>query len=405
MQQPIATSTPKFLVYLAALIAFSPFAIDIYLSSMPIIQQLFATTATRVQLTLSIFFVGSALMQLFWGPLSDRIGRRPVILIGVSIFIFGSVLCALSQTIAMLIVSRLIQAIGACAGVVMALAIIKDRFPEPSRMTNALSVMTSIMVLAPMVAPIIGSYLLVHFGWQSNFYFLAIYGLVLLIATFFISESYPDHLRKPLPLNQLYQAYMTQLTCYPFLLCALAVATNFSVVFTFISTSAFIYIGIYHVSTHLFGYVFAANAIGLIVGNVTIKKLTGKIDNYYLVLIPIGIIAIMTGLMMVLLHYFPEHMMCVMVPSFVVTCGVGMLYPALTSLALQNVVAYTGLASSLLGSCRFVLAAVTGAVMGALIVSTAMPLAMMMFGLNAVTAALMLMYFRHTTEVHTKTST
>ena len=117
------------IIYVAALTAFGAFSTDIYLSSMPIIQREFSTSSASVQLTLSLFFVSFAFMQLFWGPLSDRIGRKSVILISTMIFILGSQLCAHSTNISQLIMSRVIQSIGASAGMIMSIAIVKYRIP------------------------------------------------------------------------------------------------------------------------------------------------------------------------------------------------------------------------------------------------------------------------------------
>lgn len=267
------TSHALFVFYLAALSAFAPFSTDIYLASMPTIQALFNTTTANVQLTLSLFFVTFALVQLGWGPLSDRVGRRPVIFMAVSIFVLASLWCANSQTISSLISARILQAIGACCGMVLALSIVKDRFQQQDEMARALSRVMSVLVVAPMVAPIIGSYLLAHFGWTSNFYFLAIYGTLLIIGACFIPESHPKVARTPLPLRALLHAYRDQWACKPFFLATLAVSTNFSGLFAFISSSPFVYIKLYNLPARWFGYLFAFNAVALIIGNLSLPRL------------------------------------------------------------------------------------------------------------------------------------
>ena len=229
-------------IYLAALAAFPPFSTDIYLASMPIIQQNFHVSGLLVQWTLSLFFIGFAVAQLFWGPLSDQLGRKPVIFIGLIIYFVASIMCAWSHTIYFLIIARLIQAIGACSGVVMALAIVKDNFSERRQMSKILSIILSVMVIAPMIAPILGSFLLVHINWQANFYFLASYALLLIIATVFFAESYLPKQRKVLVMNKLLEAYRQQICHLPFLLVTFATATNFSVMFAFIAASPFVYI-------------------------------------------------------------------------------------------------------------------------------------------------------------------
>lgn len=384
-----------FIIYLGALAAFAPFSTDIYLASMPTIEHVFNTSVVNVQLTLSLFFISFAITQLLWGALSDRIGRKLVILIGVMIFILASLLCAWSTNILTLIIARILQAAGGCSGIIMAIAIVKDRFPESDKLSKALSVMTSITIVAPMIAPIIGSYLLHHIGWRANFYFLAIYGTMLIIATLLIKESYPKNLRKPLPVNKLYHSYVQQMKFNPFLLVVLAVSTNFSVFFAFISSSPFIYIRIYHLPAYLFGYLFAINAAALTCGSFTLYKIKNKLSDSSIIFMTTLLSATGAAMMIVLIYFFPGSIWCIIAPSFIVTYGVGILLPELTSQALKHVVAYTGLASSLLGTSRYILAAVTGYILGFIITNTAIPLAIIMLLLNAITAILMLFYCKY----------
>ncbi len=383
------------LIYLAALGAFAPFSTDIYLASMPTIQRVFNTSAANVQLTLSLFFISFAVLQLVWGPLSDRIGRKAVIFIGVTIFVLGSLLCAHSHNISSLIIARIIQAIGACSGIVIAMAMVKDNFSDQMEMTKILSVMMSIAILAPIVAPIIGSYMLVRINWQANFYFLAIYGVVLILGAFFIKESYPKAIRKPLPINKLFHAYVEQIKFVPFLLATIAVSTNFSVMFAFISSSAFIYIKIYHLAAYLFGYFFAFNAASLILASFSLHRLKNKLSDSQVISLAICISLLSAVVMFIAICFYPHSIWSIVLPSFIVTYGVGLLYPQLTSQALKHVVAYTGLASSLVGSARFILAAIIGFLMGIVITDSALPLAVVMLTLNILTAISMVFYFRY----------
>jgi len=388
---------PFMVIYLAALAAFPPFSTDIYLASMPTIQQFFQTSAALVQWTLSLFFIGFALAQLLWGPLSDRIGRKKVIFLGVSIYFLASLLCAWSHNIYFLIVARLLQAIGACSGVVMAMAIVKDSFPEHTQMSKILSIMLGTMAIAPMVAPIIGSFLLVHINWQANFYFLAIYALLLLIASIFFAESHPAKMRKPLPMNQLLKAYGQQISCPTFLLATLATATNFSVMFAFIAASPLIYIKIYHLPAGLFGYFFVINASSLLLANFSLNRLrkhqfnTQKIISLAVAMVTLGAIV-----MFAVIYMGGSSIWNIALPAFLVTYGVGILYPELTACALQNIVAYTGIASSLLGTIRFILAGFISMLMGIAINTSALPLAIVMLILGGFTGLLMLFYFRKT---------
>lgn len=383
-----------FIIYLAALCALSAFSTDIYLASMPIIQKLLQASITQIQLTLSFFFIAFASMQLFWGPLSDRLGRKPVIYIGVTVFTLGCLLSALSQNATQLIISRIIQATGACSGVVSAFSMIKDTYSDHQSISKALSSITITLMIAPMIAPIIGSHLLTHINWEANFYFLAIGGFILIGLSFFIKESHPKDKRHPLPIKKLLSAYIQQIKHRPFLLSTLATATTFSVMFSFISSSSFIYIDLYHVQPGHFGYFFALNAAGLILGSFTTKLFKRKVKD--ITLIVLGLLCCLLGssIMISTIHALSFSVWGVAIPAFIATFGVGILFPEVNSYALKHVVAYNGLASSLIGTTRYSFAAVIGYVLSLTVSHSAIPLAISMLSLSVTTCLLMLIYFK-----------
>lgn len=382
-----------FIIFLSTIAAFAPFSTDIYLASMPIIQKEMHASVAQVQLTLSLFFIGFALAQLFWGPLSDRIGRKKTILTGVVIYIIGSLSCALSQNISMLIFARLVQAIGACVGIVMALAIIRDCFAETGNMSKMIAITMATAMAAPMIAPVLGSYLLVHFGWQANFYVLFGYGIFLLISTLFFVETYPEDKRKPLPLNQLLQAYAQQLFHKPYLLSALAASTNFCMLFAFISSASFVYINLYDLKPEYFGYFFGGNAIMLVLGNLMCNRFKKILSKNKLIFIFLFLALVGALLMFLAVYMAPENIWSVVLPFFLVTYAIGILYPELMSYPLENVVAYTGIASSLVGTMRFASASIIGFLVGFVISDSALPLAVVIIVLNILTMVLMKIYF------------
>jgi DHA1 family bicyclomycin/chloramphenicol resistance-like MFS transporter len=381
-------------LYLAALGAFAPFSTDIYLASMPTIQQVFSTTAANVQLTLSLFFISFAIMQLVWGPLSDRIGRKPVTIIGLAIYIIGSLFCAFSHNISMLLIARIIQAAGACTGTVMSIAIIKDTYTDHKEMTKVLGIVMSIMVIAPVIAPIIGSYLLVSFNWEANFYFLAIYGALLMCGIPFLKESHPKSIRKFLPASKLIHAYQVQLFNFPFILAVFALATNFGILFAFISASPFIYIKIYHLSPHMFGYYYAFNAAAIIIGSFIMRRINHIFTSQKIIFAMIILVFIAAISMLVATLFNHTSIWCVVVPAFIMTLSFGFAFPELTAHALKNVVEFTGIASSLLGSIRFILAGIIGFIMGLIIKGSAIPLPIVGIALNSITLGCMATYFR-----------
>ena len=200
-----------YILFMSMLVSFAPAATDIYLSSMPIIQKVFRSSNSNIQLTLSLFFIGFAFSQLFWGPISDSFGRKKIAFIGISIFVLASVLCALSNSIQELIFYRILQSIGACSGIVIGISFIRDKFSNKNEMSKVLGYVLSAMMITPMIAPILGGYILNYSGWRANFYFLATYGVILLLGLFIIKESHPKKLRTSINPQFIIKAYILQL--------------------------------------------------------------------------------------------------------------------------------------------------------------------------------------------------
>ncbi len=383
-----------FLIFLALLSAFAPFSTDIYLASMPTIGRVFQSSIDQVQLTLALFFVSFAVGQLVWGPLSDRIGRRPVIFLGAMIFFIASLWCALSPTIEWLILARVFQGFGACAGIVMSVAIIRDSYQGHSSMSDVLATIMSITMIAPMIAPVIGSYLLVHINWQANFYFLAGYGLLLLVCTYCFEETYPKVQRQPLPMGQLWFYYRQQFFHWPFLLSTLAVCASFGVLFSFISSASYIYITIYHLQPTTFAYLFMLNASSLIITSRSLKYITQWIAEPLLIAIAVGMMTTASLLMLVVLHFDSGHLYLIIIPAFFAMIGFGLAYPGMMGLVLSHVVQFNGLASSLVGTCRFLAAAFVGIGIGAVLADSAMPLAVFMSVSAGACVVFLLLYRR-----------
>ncbi len=383
------------ITYLACLGVFAPISTDIYLSSMPIISHQLHASHAQVQLTLSLFFISFAFMQLIWGPLSDRYGRKPMVLLGLLIFIVFSSLSALSQSIDQLIVSRFFQAIGACSGAVMTLAMTKDLFPDKEELKQVLRITLSMVFIAPMVGPIIGSNLLHWFDWQANFVLLAIYGSLLLIAALFVKESFPAEKRSPPSLGTLLHSYLEQIKHPPFILMTLAAATNFCVMFSFIAGSPLIYITLYGVAKQNFGYLFAINASGLIVATLLSSKMN-KRGYSEKVILTTGLIIGACGAiaMIIALSLWPQTLWSVAVPCYFATFGTGMLFGELNGLALHHTVKHAGISAALVGTGRYGVAGFASILIGIILTHSAIPLAWTMLGFIALTALFTFIFFR-----------
>src|SRR5688572_32203998 len=192
---------------LGALTAMGPLAIDMYLPALPAIARELHTSAASVQVSLAVYFIGIAVGQASYGPLSDRWGRKPVLYFGLAVFVVSSVGCALAADVRALIVFRFVQALGGCAPLVIPRAVVRDYFDQRGSV-RMLSVLMLVMGLAPILAPLIGGQLLVNFGWRSVFWLLAAYGAFwLVIVAAFLHESLPPARRSRQSLGAVLRVY------------------------------------------------------------------------------------------------------------------------------------------------------------------------------------------------------
>ncbi len=265
---PQTDRTPWGLVILlGSLTAMGPVAIDMYLPSLPAIGVGLHASAGETQATVSAFLAGMAIGQLFYGPASDRLGRRPPILFGAVIYVAASIACGFATSPTMLITGRFVQALGACAGGVVSRAVIRDRFnhTETARM---LSLMMLIMGLAPILAPLLGGALLGIGGWRLNFWFMTSFGVAVGLAGLLrLTESRSDETSAHAATEGPLQAYLALMREPRLVGYALAGALNGATLFTYIASSPDLLIKTYGIAPSLFGWVFGLNAVGIIGSN------------------------------------------------------------------------------------------------------------------------------------------
>jgi DHA1 family bicyclomycin/chloramphenicol resistance-like MFS transporter len=195
MTRPDEPDRPSYAI-LVAISAVGPLALNIFMPSLPGLQREFGVSYGVVQLTLTLYLIGMAVCQLVYGPISDRTGRRPMLLLGLALFVVASVLAALAPSIHVLIAARLLQAVGGAAGVVLARAMVRDVFDRETS-ASVISYITMAFVVAPMVAPALGGYIDAHGGWRMGFWLLAVLGALVLAAAWrFLPET---HVNRALP--------------------------------------------------------------------------------------------------------------------------------------------------------------------------------------------------------------
>ena len=258
------TSSIWLLVMLGTLSGLTPLAVDMYLPAIPAIARDLGSNVAAVQLTVSSFLAGFALGQLFYGPMADSFGRKPVILFGVGLFALASIGCALADSLPMLLAFRLLQALGGAAGAVVVNALLRDLFSD-SEFVRAMTIVILTMTLAPLLAPLLGGAMLA-LGWNSIFLLLAGLGvLVWLAIAGFIPETLKPELRQPLRLGAVLANYGKVLTHRRAMGSLLAGTFASAGMFAFISGSPYVYIEYFGVSPQHYGLFFGLNVLLLMV--------------------------------------------------------------------------------------------------------------------------------------------
>lgn len=252
---------------LGGLTAFGALSIDMYLPALPAIANDFGASDGVVERSLATFLAGLALGQLFYGPLSDRVGRRPPLIAGVAIYVLASVLCAFATSPNMLAALRFGQGVGACAGMVISRAIVRDVF-DHQESARVFSLIMLVFGLAPVLAPLLGSYLMLVTNWRAIFVFMMLFGMVMLYAIVFrLGETRSDATEATARGEHPIAALRLLATNRKLLGYMLASACNSACLFTYISASPALLMGTYGVSPTGFGWLFGLNALGLIIAS------------------------------------------------------------------------------------------------------------------------------------------
>jgi DHA1 family bicyclomycin/chloramphenicol resistance-like MFS transporter len=254
----------RLVLLLGALTAFAPMSIDMYLSSLPAIGRSLHAGPEQTQTTLAAFFAGMAIGQIIYGPASDRFGRRLPMLIGIGVFIAASAVCALAPSIEILIAARFVQALGGCAGAVIARAVVRDRFSHADT-ARVLSLMTLIMGLAPVLAPQLGGVVQFFAGWRGVFWTLVGFGVLIAVWVIIsLKESRSAETEAQARSENPLRAYVALFGMRRLMGYAIAGALNGAVLFTYISGAPDLVMGTYGHSPLVFNVIFAFNAVGII---------------------------------------------------------------------------------------------------------------------------------------------
>lgn len=342
------------------LTALGPITTDLYLPALPAIQEFFNTDVTTVQLTLSVYLVVFAICQLFYGPLSDRFGRKPIILIGTLIYLFGSLVCVLAPTIEILITGRVLQAFGGCAGVILARSMVRDIYGQ-KRSAQILSYMATAMAVAPALGPIIGGYLTITYGWQASFGVLAAFGSVCILGIIFILQE-TNHHKDPHAIHprQTLKNFVFLLKNRNFSSYLLIISFSYSGLFSFISGSSFVFIKVLGLSPDEFGYCFATAVVGYMIGSQIGGRIVGTIGIISMVRYGAAFCAISGTIMLLLALLSFNSVAAILTPMVFYMMGMGMAFPTSLAGLIGPFPKMVGAASSLGGFVQNSFAALVG---------------------------------------------
>jgi len=366
------------ILILGALSTISPFSIDMYLPGFPAIVTDLDTNIQQVTLSLTAYLIGIAVGQLLYGPLLDRYGRRAPMYAGLAVYLAATIGCALSRSIDSLIIMRFFQALGGCAGMVASQTLVRDLFPT-NKTAQAFSSLTLVIAVSPMIAPTVGGYITVAFGWQSVFVVLTIVTVIILIAVYFFlpegRQADPSISLKP---RSVVRNFLTVIKEPQFIIYTLAGGIAMSAPFAFIAGSSDVFINVYGINEKQYGWVFAFIASGIIGSSQLNHILLKHFSNSQLVRYPM-IYQTFFGIVLVAGTAFGWfNMYSQLAVMFLFVTGQGLIGPNCTALSLAPFTRNTGSAASLLGSYRMTIGGLISALVGAFHNGTALPMVIMM---------------------------
>ncbi|WP_345763687.1 multidrug effflux MFS transporter [Diaminobutyricibacter sp. McL0608] len=366
-----------YILILGALTALGPFTIDMYLPALPTLESEFGVSTAAIQLTLTATTIGFGLGQLIVGPWSDKVGRRLPLILATAVHILACVGAALSPNVELLATFRALQGIGAAAGGVVAMAMVRDLFGGRP-LVRMLSRLALVSGLAPVLAPVLGSQLLLVMPWRGIFLVLAVYGLfVIVCVSLWIVETLPKARRHDAGHSTVGQRYKAVLSDRVFVGIAIVGAMNFTGLFAYLSSSSFIFQGLYGFDAQQYGLLFAVNSVGIIIGVQSSARITKYVGPQWILAVT-TIVMLISALLIVILGQAGFGIWGTVIPLwfFIAACGFG--FPCVQVLALNGHGHEAGTAASILGAANFGIAGIISPVVGLLGVTTAVPMGAVM---------------------------
>ncbi len=380
----------QLVLVLGALSAIGPLTIDTYLPALPQLTQEMNASASQAQLTITGLLIGLGFGQLLIGPMSDAVGRRKPLLIGLAGHGLMSVLCALAPSITILAVTRTLQGLAGAAVAVVAMAIVRDLF-SGIRAAQLLSRLILVLGVAPILAPSLGSALLKVTDWQGIFVALALAAVALFVlALVALPETLPVERRQPLTVRGSLRAYRSLFSDRLFVVMVLIAGFMFATLFAYISGSPFILQGLYRLSPQQFGLAFSANAVGLILMTQLNPLLVKRYSPVSVLGVAVSVALVSSLALLATATTGFGGLLGFMVPLFFIVSSAGLAFPNAPAIALNRHGESAGTASAMLGAAQFMIGGAVAPLVGALENGTAVPLAGVVVGTTGIATALYL---------------
>jgi DHA1 family bicyclomycin/chloramphenicol resistance-like MFS transporter len=361
-------------ITLIGLVAMMAVSTDLYLPAMPQLIDSLGASVSQGQLTLSVFLMGFAIGQLFYGNISDRHGRKPVIYLGLAIYLAGTLGCIFAFDINTLIAARFVQGLGGAAGPVLARAMVADSH-DRAEAAKIMASIAGVMALVPAIAPVFGSWLLYLFEWRAHFVTLLIFGVLTLVGIARLQETLKTVSTEPLNLSSIFNQFPRCLSNSSFVGFTLCGGATYAAIFCYISTSSFIIIGLMGLAPEYFGYTFMVVVFGYMSGAMTSSRIVAKKGVIRVLALGqmVGLLAAM--LLMTLAIFEVNRLIPLLIAFFMIFMASGLSLAVSQMGAISELPDAVGRASSVFGFLQIAFASLTGYVVGLFYNNTLLPTA------------------------------
>ncbi len=364
----------KMALILGLMSMIGPFAIDMYLPALPTIANDFGAEAAHAQMTLTAYFIVFGVSQLFYGPASDMFGRKPPIYFGMAIFAAASIGCAFAPSIEMLTLLRALQGLGAAGVMSIPRAIVRDSYTG-AKATRLMSTIMLVVSISPMLAPLVGSLIIVPFGWRAVFLAVALAtGVALMLHAFVLPETLPPADRKAFKMGTMLKSFGILIRDPGFMGLTFIGAFGMSAFFTFLGSASFVYMEHFGLTPEQFALAFAANAIGFFGASQFAANLMARLGPVRLMRGSTFFYALFAGLLFLTFALGIDNFPLMVALLMLANTFFGFVMPAAMVLALEDHGPIAGAAASLGGTLQMLLATLAMAIGGILFDGTPLPM-------------------------------